>query len=284
MFDEEFCVTDDFLSDSQGLQWRFKVMGLIHLILLPLMLLFMSLSFFLQNAQHFHTDKNYLGPREWSPLARWRFREFNELPHVFDQRINKSYSAVNLYLSGFKNLYFDKVARCVGYISGALVASLLVVGFLSEDMLLFVSIAEHNLLWYLGLLTALYAFSRSYTIDETKQGNNPKILMDEFCSHTHHYPVHWGENPSADKVRNEITELFQFKMQIFIIEIMSVFLTPLVLIFSLPSCVPEVLEFIRQHFYLFDILEIIIIFSIGIIQKKLMILDRFVIIGDFVYQ
>ena len=76
--------------------------------LLPYMLIFMCLSFFLQNAQNFHTEKAYLGPRQWSPLAVWTFREFNELPHIFDGRINKTY----LYAGKF----YDLCLICLLYI------------------------------------------------------------------------------------------------------------------------------------------------------------------------
>lgn len=57
-----------------GLQGRFVIIGIIHFILLPYMIIFMTISFFLQNAQSFHTNKSYLGPRQWSPLALWTFR------------------------------------------------------------------------------------------------------------------------------------------------------------------------------------------------------------------
>jgi hypothetical protein len=39
----------------------------------------------MQHAQEWHSNKNYLGPREWDHLALWHFREFNELPHVFER-------------------------------------------------------------------------------------------------------------------------------------------------------------------------------------------------------
>jgi autophagy-related protein 9 len=34
---------------------------------------------------------------QWSPLALWVFREFNELPHVFEERINQSYAPAMEY-------------------------------------------------------------------------------------------------------------------------------------------------------------------------------------------
>ena len=38
------------------------------------------------HAQEFHKKGDYLGPRKWSPRALWKFREFNELPHIFERR------------------------------------------------------------------------------------------------------------------------------------------------------------------------------------------------------
>ena len=44
---------------------------------MPFVLVFMCIHFFYSHAQEWHSQQNYLGPREWAPLARWHFREFN---------------------------------------------------------------------------------------------------------------------------------------------------------------------------------------------------------------
>ena len=118
MFNDQFNVSAIFLKDVKGLQGRFVMVGIAHLALLPFMLIFMVVSFFLQNAQQFRSSGAYLGPRQWSPLALWKFREFNELPHVFDERIRKSYAPANEYLRLFHNVNGAVVARCAAYISG----------------------------------------------------------------------------------------------------------------------------------------------------------------------
>ena len=88
--------------------------------------------------------------RKWSTYALWKFREFNELPHIFEERINKSYIPANKYIASFHNPYISIFARFITYISGAFVAVLLVVSLLSEGALLYMHIADRNLLWYLG--------------------------------------------------------------------------------------------------------------------------------------
>jgi autophagy-related protein 9 len=77
MFTEQFTISIDFLRNQSALEQRFYYLGLVHLALLPFMLIFMIIHFFLMNASLFHSNRAYLGPREWAPLALWTFREFN---------------------------------------------------------------------------------------------------------------------------------------------------------------------------------------------------------------
>lgn len=247
MFTEDFNLSRDFINDVAGLQWRFQVVGLIHFLLLPFMLIFMAVHFFLQNAQQFHSSKAYLGPRQWSPLAMWKFREFNELPHVFDDRINRSFSPANDYISTFHNPYVAILCRCTTYITGAFIATLLLVSFLSDGALLYVHIADYNLLWYLGVFSACYAAARSQIPDETKTQVPSTHLLQQVCAHTHYFPTHWQSHERSEEVKNEVCEMFQYKAQIFLMELLSVVLTPAVLCFSLPACADSVLKFIREH-------------------------------------
>ncbi len=42
--------------------------------------------------------RDYLGPREWTLMATWTFREFNELLHFFERRMEGSYECATAYL------------------------------------------------------------------------------------------------------------------------------------------------------------------------------------------
>eukprot|EP00598_Pedospumella_elongata_P006002 CAMPEP_0184970946 /NCGR_PEP_ID=MMETSP1098-20130426/3261_1 /TAXON_ID=89044 /ORGANISM="Spumella elongata, Strain CCAP 955/1" /LENGTH=590 /DNA_ID=CAMNT_0027492949 /DNA_START=1 /DNA_END=1769 /DNA_ORIENTATION=- len=247
MFTENLYLSSEFINDVAGLQWRFQVVGLIHFLLLPFMLIFMAVNFFLQNAQQFHSSKAYLGPRQWSPLAMWKFREFNELPHVFDDRINRSLAPANDYINSFHNPYAAILARCATYVTGSFIATLLLVSLLSDGALLYVHVAEYNLLWYLGVFSACYAGARSLIPDETKTQVSATLLLQQVCGHTHYFPVKWESLARSEEVKNEVCEMFQYKAQLFLMELLSVVLTPAVLCFSLPACADSVLTFIREH-------------------------------------
>jgi len=160
--------------------------------------------------------------------------------------MSRSSVLASAFIATFSNPYTTIFAKFVSYISGSFLALLLVVSVLGEGALLYVHIADHNLLWWLGMLTAAYTGARSLIPDETKDHReNNDALLDDLCAQTHYCPDHWSTRSRSTEVKDELCELFQFKAQIFLMEIFSVLLTPMCLCFSLPESAPAVLEFIR---------------------------------------
>jgi autophagy-related protein 9 len=51
--------------------------------------------------QEYHKNPSAIGSRGYTPFARWKFREFNELPHVFERRLDESYPAAKQYVDQF---------------------------------------------------------------------------------------------------------------------------------------------------------------------------------------
>ena len=111
----------------------------------------MIIHFFLKHAQEWNHSKNYLGPRQWDHLALWHFREFNELPHIFEKRVARSYAHAGLYVKrqAFHNPVVSVLARCLTFISGSFVGVLLVLTLLDDAYLFHITLHDKNLLWYL---------------------------------------------------------------------------------------------------------------------------------------
>eukprot|EP01039_Chlorochromonas_danica_P004357 gene4357-4778_t len=247
MFTDDFKLSESFIQDVEGLQFRFQILGIAHFLSLPFLLLYMVIHFFLQNAQQFHVSRAYLGPRQWSTLSRWKLREWNEVPHFFSTRLAYAYTPAEQYLRSFHNTYLIIVARCLSYISGAFLAILLVVSFVSEGALLYVHILDHNLLWYIGIFSILFAATRAVLPDENQPPIDRAQLLKSIGIHTHHYPQKWMDEPDSLDVRDEVAELLPFKAQMFFTELIGVIMNPIILCFSLPRCAGSVLAFIKKH-------------------------------------
>jgi hypothetical protein len=247
LFDDDYRLAPEFLNDVGSLRFRFQIVGLLQLILLPFTLLFVVVFFLMENFQQFHSNRAYLGPRQWTPLARWEFREFNELPHLFEQRLNRAYEPALSYLNSFSNASVSIVAEFVAFVSGALVAVMIIVSFMSEGALLYIHIADRNLLWYLGIFSACFAASRACIPDSTKSKPPAAELLAKASAMTHHFPSHWKDQELSRTVRDEVSYLLQHKIVIFLHEILGVLLTPIILMFSLPMSASVIVDFVKKH-------------------------------------
>jgi hypothetical protein len=77
-----FLIRRDFSSNPARLRKRLMAVGLCMLMLSPFLTIFMLMYFFLRNAEQFYHQPSAAGSRRWSNLAKWTFREFNEVRYV----------------------------------------------------------------------------------------------------------------------------------------------------------------------------------------------------------
>ena len=188
-------------------------------------------------------------------LLRWRFREFNELPHFFERRLSSSYSAADDYLKLFApSIVITSIGRLIVFLSGSLLASLFLFGSIDDSILLYVKFSNWNLLWYIGILGVIFSVGKSLIPDqEVHKAQYHKNYFEEMnnalyrvASHTHYFPEKWKGMAWKRRTHKEFTSLFVHQSQLFVIEMLSVVLTPLVLCISLRKCAPEICDFIRR--------------------------------------
>jgi autophagy-related protein 9 len=212
---------------------------------MPVILLFMLAFFFLQNAEKMHQKKGYLGPRQWTSWAQWTFRDFNELPHLFQARIDSSHEAAQKYLSFFPASLVTIIAQFTAYVSGAFVGVLLVLTLIDSSALLHLRLLDHSLLWHLALFSALLALSRSL-ITLPASGIDPYAVLQEVISKTHYLPNDWQRDAQLHTMRRKFGILYRHKLVLFFEELFAVVVTPLILMVSLPRSVDRLLSFLKM--------------------------------------
>lgn len=219
---------------------------------MPFLLFFLTLYFGLQNAYDWKNTKQYLGPKDWSAVAKWTFREFNELQHHFERRIAPSYEAAEQYLKLFgQSEIIAALGRILVFIGGSLGAVLFAFAAMNDAILLHVKVADWNLLWYAGVVGALYSGGKAMIPNADAQPRSSRNLFAEIdaalakvASHTHHYPNIWKGRGWEQSTHKAISSMFKFKAQNFAMEVLSLILAPYILCVSLARCAEPVCEFV----------------------------------------
>ena len=252
MFNHKYQVRPAFYLDPASLKRRFMVCGIAHVVFMPFLLFFMTLHFGMQNLYDWKSTKQYMGPKEWSLGAKWSLREFNELPHFLERRLEPSYKATENYLKLFtQSEIVTTIGRILALVGGSLCAVLVVFAAINDAILLHVKIGDWNLLWYVGLLGLMYSTGKAMLPDPKIHPRYTRNLFAEIDNclalvavHTHYYPDIWKGRGWEKAVYNQVSAMFMYKAKLFALELASVVLAPVILCVSLPRCAEKICEFV----------------------------------------
>ncbi|GAA5997659.1 autophagy protein ATG9 [Rhodotorula paludigena] len=230
----------------EALRRRFILMGLINAIFAPFIVLYLLFYSFFRYFEEYHKNPSSIGSRHFTPLARWKFREFNELPHHFQQRLALVHPLADQYINHYPKAKTVLLSRFVAFLAGSFAAVLILFSLIDPDAFLHFEITPgRTVLFYIGVFGTILAVARGMVPDENRVVD-PEELMRAIVEHTHYMPADWKDKLHSTEVHVAFGKLFQMKVALFVQELLSVLITPFVLWYTLPSCAGPVVDFFRE--------------------------------------
>ncbi|KAK4185274.1 autophagy-related protein 9 [Podospora australis] len=252
VFDENGQVNQEFLrSDRRGelslkLRGRFYFAGLMILVMSPFVAGYLIIVYFLMYYHEVQKNPSVLSSRTYTPLAEWKFREFNELPHLFKKRLDMSHPYASHYMDQFPKHKTEMAARTVAFISGALATVLAIASVVDPELFLgFEITTDRTVLFYTAILASIWAVARG-TMSEENSVFDPEYAMRNVIEYTHYEPDHWKDRLHSFDIKQDFAELYKAKVIIFAEEILSILTTPFVLFRSLPKSSDQIIDFFRE--------------------------------------
>lgn len=234
---------------ANKLRKRMLIHGIIFLILSPFIFCYLLLYYSFSYFDRIRNSPSLMGDRMWSPYALILFREFNEAPHYFHDRVNKAKKCANDYLAQFPSHILSIGAQFVSFQAGALLAVILLMGAINDQILLNVTLWGRTLFVIAGILSVILAATRGLLPDEIRQPEPQKDIdsVAEFC---HYHPRVWSDGMSK-AAHDELSRLFQYRIVLFAYNMASVILAPIILIAYLPDRAEAILDFM-ERFTVYD--------------------------------
>ncbi|KAL9940096.1 hypothetical protein V8E36_000801 [Tilletia maclaganii] len=229
-----------------GLRKRMLTMATLNAILAPFIIVYLLFFSFFRYFEEYHKNPANLGSRQYTQYARWKFREFNELPHLFKRRMRSSMPFAQRYTDQFPKERLVILARFVAFIAGSFTAVLLLASLYDPDLFLHFDITpQRNTLFYIGVFGGVLAVARGM-IPEDNAVVDPELEIREVIRRTHFYPDEWRGRLHSAEVHADFGTMYMLKVYIFLTEMVSVIMTPFILWLSLPQSAPAIVDFFRE--------------------------------------
>ena len=253
--------TQDFGSDVRLLQSKIRWLAVMNLLAAPFVFCYLMIVMVFAHGAELKMSPGKVSIRHWSREALWKFREYNELRHIFENRMTKSYPLAQDYVDQFPNRLLSVVARFAVFVSGGFACVILLLSLLNYPLLLFIEVRGQNLLWWLSILTVVVVAGLSLSEDDHHDQYDAPGAMERLVAHTHYEPPGWRAAPGSLRVRNSVVALYRYHWTTFFQELASMCVTPVYLIFTLSGQADRFLEFVRDCTVTVDAVGPVCVFS-----------------------
>jgi autophagy-related protein 9 len=228
---------------KKKLFYKIRLYSIISFLIMPFFIIFFLCYFILNIAHEFHRKDSYnsISNEKWTNIAKWKFREYNELQHIFEKRMVKSIQPTLFYLKQFNNPLNIKIAKCISFLFGSIIGVILIAVYITNDNILTIELLPFyglNILQLLTISGIILSISRSFIpnyIDNTNNNINddPNSILNNINYHIHYMPELWKDRGHTFEVYDEICKMFKKPIQCFIENFLSTLMIPYVLWFIL---------------------------------------------------
>jgi autophagy-related protein 9 len=178
-----------------------------------------------------------------------------------------AYPYANAYIAQFPKDKTEQISAFVAFVVGAFAFVLFSITLLDSELFLNFEITPgKTALFWIGIFTAIYRVARSSSPQEDHVPD-PEYYLRHVNYHTHYEPPSWQDRLHTDEVRQEFSQLYQPKVLIFAEEVLSMVITPFLLIFRLPGCSDRIVDFFREFSIVVDGLGVVCSYSMFGFQK-----------------
>lgn len=215
--------------DAEYIRKKMLILSVLNIIFSPFIMMYTIISFIFSNIDELYINKKVFGPRKYTHYFKWKIRQYNELEHYFEDRLNMSIKYANEYTNQFPSIMVENISKFTAFISGAFIFLFLVFSIFDENILLYVKFMDRSLIFYTGVIGSISAIARGFIKEPENSVYDPNKVMEKISKYTLYLPNTWKDNANNIIVRNEFLCFFNYILVIFFYEILGIVRTPYVL-------------------------------------------------------
>lgn len=242
--------------------FRFKIIIQIffQLIFLPGEVIFRIVFFLFQNADSIRTKRN-ICKKQWNVQTLLSFKNYNELKHIFDKRISKSYIQTEIFLRSFKTKFYTILNKSILLIGGSIIFVFIIISLFSTNIAN-VTVYGYNffvIICIIGFILS-YFTTDSDNIQDMADFEDKHSIYIKMVSFLENTPPEWNK-AKINKNNKIISYTFYNNLIELFYEVVSIILFPYFW-FQLVIKAKDIIDFVRTYSTKVDGLGTVCSFSI----------------------
>ena len=237
-----------YICNYDSIKRWFVFFGIIHIFYIPFKIVYYIFNYLFHHAEDIKSQRENkdILQNDWTLYAKWQFREYNEMEHIFNKRLRASYQYADMYHKQYYKPVINSIFTCILFICKSVISILILVTLIDDNLLLVTNIFDKNLLWCIALLSVIISICKSGEIDNTIMIYSSEKIMKNIALYTHYYPDHWKNNCHKVYVKKEFNKLYKNKFLFFIYDLLSIAMIPYIFICSIPNSVEKICKFVNN--------------------------------------
>jgi hypothetical protein len=249
LFNDKNKINEELFNDNEKfhnqIKTKIRIVSFFNFIFMPLIFIFVTFYSICKYGEMIYNKPELINSRNWTLLSKWKFREYNELYHLFHERLNNSNLAANDYVKQFPSKILETFSKLIVFILSSLFLFMLFLTLVNENLLINLQVSESRpILWYMGILGTFIAISKGFIID--KYNFYPKEKLIKVKESIDAIPDEWIESANKLYIKKQFCCMYEYQISGLLKEMFYILIMPFELWF-LSYKTKEIVDFVVDH-------------------------------------
>lgn len=235
-------IQSDGQTVTRNLNARLRWMAILSLLCLPFLLVLLLVYYFLAYFERIRSTPTILGARMFSRDAQYHFRNFNELPIYFNERLNFASKYLDKYYSLEPAVVPFVVLELLSFLIGSFIAVVVIVGLWNNDILLNTHISGYSLLSLISVCVVIYMALRTTIVGQRdRSGKNVrkrKVCIERVIMSLEHL---------KEDEQDRLGDYYRYRIVVFLQELWNLIRVPIMFFWTLPDISHRLIDFVHEN-------------------------------------
>ena len=197
IFDNDIKFNPKFLNNDSkfcsSIQTKLQFISILNFVFMPFIFMFLLFYYLFKYGEKFYSNPNYIITRNWTLIAKWKLRNYNELFHEYDSKFIVSKDICDEYTNLFPNKIVQTISRFLVFILSSVFVILVFISIVNERILTNLYITNNKqTIWFIGIVGSIIAILKRNLVETPT--DYPKDKMKNLKEKINSIPDNWLED------------------------------------------------------------------------------------------